>query len=628
MEKNMKYLDVELASTNTTRALEKLSSDCSNHQFIREFTKNAIEAIQHYIYESGDEEYKGEVTIQVNKFLKENTEIGASKISFIDNGIGMSREESMRYIRSLADSSDYKKESGYKNFGFGAKISAITRNKVGIHYDSWKNDEGYNVTLYYDRTRDAYTLRKNERDSEEFYYLPLDNHLKNKTSIKKHGTIVTLWGNEQDTDTYSAKTHNLNWAQNTWVALYLNRRFYIFPKNIKVRAEVDQYREDSEGKTKAYLCEIKGLKEVIESHSMDSGSLEVTDAIIKWYILKPNRQGHSREYVNGHTAVIFEDEVFNITSGVGNKAIKFGISFGYKDVVLHIFPKGKKFEMDSTRENVETIFDNGERGLPWSVWQVEFYERMPDKLKEYIDKISSEFITSNSDAMRNRLKEMEKFFSLGKFRPKASGKTDISKNEILDKTGYMRMGERKPLTKETFEPSAGDASGLMADYLAVVQKNSNISGEQVNNKNPFPEVKWVKNDGNLVDMEEIDERAALFREVDYTILGNSDFQGFIDLSNFFEEKYPNISKDIVKKEVRTTFEQQLIETIAGAQALKNRRKWSPPDYEKATSPEALTAACMVRYYQFQDINRKLTQIEKDTFKQTHKEMKEEISEDS
>jgi hypothetical protein len=57
--------------------------------------------------------------------------------------------------------------------------------------------------------------------------------------------------------------------------------------------------------------------------------------------------------------------------------------------------------------------------------------------------------------------------------------------------------------------------------------------------------------------------------------------------------------------VHEWFEQALVETVIGCQALQGERQWSPADIGKALSEEALTAAVMQRYHVANSIKRSL-----------------------
>ena len=52
----------------------------------------------------------------------------------------------------------------------------------------------------------------------------------------------------------------------------------------------------------------------------------------------------------------------------------------------------------------------------------------------------------------------------------------------------------------------------------------------------------------------------------------------------------------IKDVVQEWFEQQLIETIMGAQALRDARQWTFEDVKRLWSEEALTASVLPRYH--------------------------------
>ena len=91
--------------------LDRLCEDCSPLQFLRELTQNAIEAVQ------CTEDKKGEVVWDTDR----NTFALTSryKLCVMDNGVGMTGEEMMRYINALSLSVNVLSNTG--NYGVGAK---------------------------------------------------------------------------------------------------------------------------------------------------------------------------------------------------------------------------------------------------------------------------------------------------------------------------------------------------------------------------------------------------------------------------------------------------------------------------------------------------------------------------
>ena len=69
--------------------LRTISDSVTNDQWIREFFKNASEAIEEYKMKyPNDKNFKPEIIFDKNKFLEE---LGLNKICVIDNGIFLSK---------------------------------------------------------------------------------------------------------------------------------------------------------------------------------------------------------------------------------------------------------------------------------------------------------------------------------------------------------------------------------------------------------------------------------------------------------------------------------------------------------------------------------------------------------
>ena len=62
---------------------------------------------------------------------------------------------------------------------------------------------------------------------------------------------------------------------------------------------------------------------------------------------------------------------------------------------------------------------------------------------------------------------------------------------------------------------------------------------------------------------------------------------------------------MAEEAVKAWFEQALVETIMGVQALRNSKEWSPENVEQALSQESLTGAVMQRYHVVFAVKRQL-----------------------
>jgi hypothetical protein len=135
---------------NTSFMLDRLGEDCSPLQFLRELTQNSIEAIQRRPGKAG------EVVWDVDWNTYSLTD--AFKLCVVDNGVGMSGEEMIKYINALSSSINELSSTG--NYGVGAKIAAAPRNRAGLIYLSWKDGVGYMIHLWRDPHTGQYGLRQ------------------------------------------------------------------------------------------------------------------------------------------------------------------------------------------------------------------------------------------------------------------------------------------------------------------------------------------------------------------------------------------------------------------------------------------------------------------------------------
>lgn len=91
----------------------------------------------------------------------------------------------------------------------------------------------------------------------------------------------------------------------------------------------------------------------------------------------------------------------------------------------------------------------------------------------------------------------------------------------------------------------------------------------------------------------------------------ADFRVFADMIQHWAERYAKEHgetaglRDVVKDSVHDWYEQALVETVIGVQALKGSREWSTKQIESALSEEALTSVVMQRYHPYNSVKREL-----------------------
>src|SRR5450755_2398627 len=136
----------DLAVENPTFLLERLGSECTDLQFLRELTVNGLDAIA-----AQPDPVSGRVVWDLDWQRFEASGGKVRKLTVTDTGTGMRPDQLRRYINQLASSS--REHSHTANFGVGAKIAAGSRNPHGLEYRSWHH--GHGALVRFKRHRDG-----------------------------------------------------------------------------------------------------------------------------------------------------------------------------------------------------------------------------------------------------------------------------------------------------------------------------------------------------------------------------------------------------------------------------------------------------------------------------------------
>ena len=180
---------------------------------------------------------------------------------------------------------------------------------------------------------------------------------------------------------------------------------------------------------------------------------------------------------------------------------------------------------------------------------------------------------------------------------------------MVDDDQLVRGGAPGKRGSSTAQPGggrAGTAGGKIGNVYAVFEKKDGSPARRVQ-PDLFPEVRWVSVDNGTREYGDIEDRAAKYLQEQNLLLINSDFRVFIDMASLFIKQLgdqPGI-QELVTEAVRGWFEQALVESVIGVQALRNSKEWSVQDIQTALSEEALTATVMQRYHVNLAVKREL-----------------------
>jgi hypothetical protein len=575
--------------------LDRLGQDCHPLQFLRELTQNSIEAVQR----SGE---PGEIIWDVDWTIFSME--GVQKICITDTGIGMSGEEMVRFINQLSSSVSQQSFSG--NYGVGAKIAAATRNPAGVLYLSWKDGEGSMIHLFRDEVSGQYGLKQwQHSDGSYGHYLPIDDYVRPENIVQR-GTKVVLLGKSETTSTIIPPEGAA--SPSRWISKYLNTRYFRFPDGVTVKAREgwDFPRSD---KDRNYLRTLTGQEGYLKQHAVCSGKLPLTDAIARWWILKDEPAiGNNSGFIesSGHVAALYQDELYEqATARSGtSKLQQFGVTFGYKCVVIYVEPlNNTSRKLTTNTARTALLVDN--EPLPWADWATEFRDNLPKEIAELVaEKAAAATDTDHSRSIRERLKDIIDLFNISRYRPAAGGNILADGDQLVQ--GGSAGNTRSTISVKRDRSHSGGAGGTGGNVYAVFEKTGGAPSKKAK-PDLFPKVTWVSVKDGTREYGDIEDRAAKYLSDQNHLLINADFRVFTDMVMHFTKEFSGYTgiAEIARDAVHQWFEQALMETIIGIQGLRNSKEWMHTEIETAYSQEALTTAVMQRYHVLNSVKREL-----------------------
>jgi hypothetical protein len=332
-------------------------------------------------------------------------------------------------------------------------------------------------------------------------------------------------------------------------------------------------------------------------------------ARIHWWILKnENSLSQNSGYINsaGHCAALWQDELYEMTSGRANTASLqgFGIVFGYNQVVLYAEPKAASGVEIFTNTARTTLLINN-RPLPWAEWQEDFKANMPPAIIEHMEEVAAAADKSDhSNSIKDRLKQVEELYRLSRYRATKTGSLLIA-GEAKALGGGTPKGVGTG-TSGGGAAGAGNNAGKSSSVYALFLAADGIPGREVK-PDIFPTVKWISVTNGTRTLGDLEDRAARYLVSDNLLLMNADFRVFTDMIKRYESMYAHAPgvKPVIEEVVKEWFEQSLVELVISSNALRDAQHWGADHVAQLLSEEGLTAASMPRYHIDQSIKRTL-----------------------
>ena len=588
----------ELSVANPTFLLERLGSECSDLQGLRELTVNGLDAIAAL----GDRGV-GRVVWDLDWQRFDASSGRVRKLSVTDTGTGMTPEQLRRYINQLASSGRERSAAG--NFGVGAKIAAGSRNPHGLEYRSWCQDQG--ALVCFKRHSDGRWGLEPQRwkDGHTDYWRPLGEADKpSALRIRAEGTQVVLLGQHERHDTTQAPD-SVGDGRRHWITRYLNGRFLRLPAQIEVLVR-EQHRLEP-----GQLRRIDGEQHHVERHAVAAGAVQLSDAIARWWVLDDDHHGRRREASlwasTGHAAAVFGSELYDVlaqTRGGYGRLQDFGIRFGYERVVLHLQPRVEAGRLASNTARTQLLLEH--EPLPWTRWGEEFAAAMPAEITRLQERAASADGVPRREAIRNRVTPILALYRLSRYRATRQPTQTSERSKVGGTTG--RHASQAPVDGEASGAPIADA---VCSSLDIDDVRGRVGEQDSGNEAcpapmvDLPNVAWISACDGSRAPGDLEDQAARYHPARHELTINADFRAISDLITHWQDRYKGVpgARAVIEAHVREWCEQILVEVVLAARA----STWSAEQLEALLSPTAFTVALLPRHLLYAILQKRLAQ---------------------
>jgi hypothetical protein len=594
----------ELAVANPTFLLERLGSECTDLQGLRELTVNGLDAIA-----ALGADANGRVVWDLDWERFDASGGRVRKLSVIDTGTGMTAAQLRYYINQLAASG--REQSSRGNFGVGAKVAVGSRNPHGLEYRSWHQGEGSLVC--FKRHPDGRWGLEPQRwaDGRTDFWRPLGEAEKPwLLRGEDHGTQVVLLGQDEQHDT-TQTPQSVTDARGQWIPRYLNRRFVRLPMQVEVLVREDLGRAEP-----GQLRWIHGERHHLDRRAVAAGAVELSDALAYWWLLDDDHRGRRRESVEwastGHAAAVFGHELYDVlpqTRGGYGRLQDFGIRFGYERVVLHLEPQAQAGRLESNTARTLLLLDH--EPLPWSRWGDEFVTKMPDEIRRLQERAAGADCLPRQEAIRSRVTAILPLYRLSRYRPprppgRPSPKPATGSPEA-ESANRRAEPSAPPTHPPTTHPLSASSGGAVAPGWAGGESPAVEADPEAHRLTTvdLPDVAWISARDRTRAPGDLEDQAARYHPGRHELTINSDFRAISDLITHWCHRYPGVpgARTVIEAQVREWCEQVLVEVVL---AVRNS-DWNEERLGALLSPTSFTAALLPRHLLHTTLQKRLAQ---------------------
>ena len=529
----------ELAVANPTSLLERLGSECTDLQGLRELTVNGLDAIA-----ALGADRNGRVVWDLNWERFDASGGRVRKLSVIDTGTGMTAGQLRYYINQLAASGREQSLTG--NFGVGAKVAAGSRNPHGLEYRSWHQGEGSLVC--FKRHLDGRWGLEPQRwaDGRTDFWRPLgEAEMPWLVRGEDHGTQVVLLGQDERHDT-TQTPQSVTDARGQWITRYLNSRFVRLPTRVEVLVREDLGRGEP-----GQLRRIHGERHHLDRRAVAPCAVELSDALAYWWVLDDDHRGRRREAAlwasTGHAAAVFGDELYDVlpqTRGGYGRLQDFGIRFGYERVGLHLQPQFGAGRLECNTARTMLLLDH--QPLPWSRWGEEFAASMPEEIRRLQERAAGADCLPRQEAIRNRVTAILPLYRLSRYRPPRPPDRPSPKPATGSPKAEPANHVAEPSAPSTHEPTTHPLSASSRGAAAPGWAGGESPGVEADPEAhslttvDMPDVAWISARDRTPAPGDLEDQAARYHPSRHELTINTDFRAINDLITHWCHRYQGV----------------------------------------------------------------------------------------
>ena len=424
-----------------------------------------------------------------------------------------------------------------------------------------------------------------------------------------HGTQVVLLGQHERHDTTQAPP-SVTDARRHWITRYLAGRFLRFPSQVEVLVR-EHHGPDTHPPRR-----IHGEQHHLEHHAVAAGTVALSDAIVRWWVLDDDHRARRREAAlwasSGHAAAVFDDELYDVlapTRGGYGRLQDFGIRFGNERVVLHIEPQAEAGRVQCNTARTTLLLDH--EPLPWARWGEEFAAAMPAEILRLQERAAGTDCGPRREAIRSRVGAILPLYRLSRYRPTRthSPRPDepATARPANESTGPPAPRRPAPSTEPAAHPACASVQPEPDHSLAGGQAPADDRDDDGPSTAivDLPDVAWISARDATRAPGDLEDQAARYHPARHELTINADFRAITDLLAHWRGRYRGVpgADAMIEAQVREWCEQILVEVVLAAR----NSHWSAEQLDALLSPSSFTAALLPRQLLHATLQRRLGQ---------------------